>query len=350
MKKGLAFVVGVLAAIALVAWVASWFRADEAVATAAARPWPDGLGSLESAAARFPARQANAASVRLTALAQALPRDNAASDFISREVAKSELAIGEAPPLPDVAAIRDLLLRDEVVWGRRGGVGDIGDEQTTAKRALQMTMARTLVADALVKARADDPAAWDDLHAVWNLAGSLDRQPQMMQQTAAFSMARMVNAVAWKMPSPAPAWFAAVQEHDYVPRLLEAFQTQAASYWHDGARLFPTRWLSASVDRDRGIAEALARESRCDVHAPMNDLGVDLSSVWRRAFRYRAEREATANALRVREGKSIQAASHCTDGTWTFDGTTLRFSRDIATAPPDRPMPLALNIRSSSRR
>ena len=58
------------------------------------------------------------------------------------------------------------------------------------------------------------------------------------------------------------------------------------------------------------------------------------SSVWRRAFRYRPEREATANALRVREGKSIETGSRCSDGGWTFDGTTLRFSREIATAAP----------------
>ena len=59
----------------------------------------------------------------------------------------------------------------------------------------------------------------------------------------------------------------------------------------------------------------------------------------------RAEREATANALRVREGKSIETASRCSDGGWMFDGTTLRFSRAIATAAPDRPMPLVLRVK-----
>jgi hypothetical protein len=77
----------------------------------------------------------------------------------------------------------------------------------------------------------------------------------------------------------------------------------------------------------------------------MNDLGTDLSSVWRRAFRARAEREATANALRVRAGKSIETNSRCTDGRWMFDGTTLRFSREIATAAPDTPMPLVLQVK-----
>jgi hypothetical protein len=49
--------------------------------------------------------------------------------------------------------------------------------------------------------------------------------------------------------------------------------------------------------------------------------------------------------LRVRVGKSIETGSRCSDGGWMFDGTTLRFSREIATAPPDRPMPLVLHVK-----
>ena len=30
---------------------------------------------------------------------------------------------------------------------------------------------------------------------------------------------------------------------------------------------------------------------------------------------------------------------------WTFDGTTLRFSREIATGAPDTPMPLVLHVK-----
>jgi hypothetical protein len=93
------------------------------------------------------------------------------------------------------------------------------------------------------------------------------------------------------------------------------------------------------------IAEELSNMNRCDVHMRMNDIGTDLTPFWRRAFRYRAEREATANALRARAGKAIETGSRCSDGQWSFDGTTLRFSREIATAAPDRPMPLALRLR-----
>jgi len=339
MKKALV----VVAAIALVAWVISWFRAPDAVATSAARPWPRGMGTLDSVAGRFPPLRANVASVKLTALGNALPKNEAVDDFVAREIARGELTIGEPPALPEVSAIRELLLREPIVWKRRReGIGDAG---TTAMRALQMTVARALVASALTKGRANDPTAWEDLHAVWNLARSLDGQPQMMVQTAAFSMARMINAVAWKMPLPAPAWLRELQARDNVRPLLEAFQYQTASYWEDGARIFPTKWLAMSVEHDRLIAEELFNATQCDVNALVNELGTDLTSVWRRAFRYRAEREATANALRVREGKSIETASRCSDGGWTFDGTTLRFSREIATAAPDRPVPLVLRVK-----
>ncbi|MBD0371032.1 MAG: hypothetical protein ICV60_09375 [Pyrinomonadaceae bacterium] len=333
----------ILVAIGLVAGVGLWFRNEDAVATSAAQPWPGEMGTLDAVADRWPPQKANDASVKLASLANALPKNEAVDDFVAREITRGELTIGEPPPtLPDVSAIRELLLREAVVWERHD---EIGGKEAVAMREMQMTVARALVASALVKARANDRAAWDDLQAVWKLARTLDGHPQMMAQTAALSMARMINAVAWKMALPAPAWLGELLERDQVRTLLEAFQFQAASYWEDSAWIFPTKWLATSIDHDRLIAEELYNLTRCDVNPPMNDLGVDLTSVWRRAFRYRAEREATANALRVREGKSIETGSRCSDGGWIFDGTTLRFSREIATAAPDRPMPLALRVR-----
>jgi hypothetical protein len=339
MKK----VLVVVAVIALLAWVISWFRTPEAVATSAARPWPGGMGRLDSVDARLPPHQANGASVKLMALVNALPKNEAVDEFVRREIGRGELTIGGAPALPDVTAIRELLLREPVVWERREGIG--GGNDSNAERAAQLTAARALVADALTKARANDSAAWEDLHAAWNLAHSLEGHPQLMVQTAALATARMINAIAWKMPLPVPVWFGELQAGDKVRPLLEAFQHQTASYAKDGLSIFPTKMLADSVDRDRGIAEELVKETRCDVNVGENELGTDLRSVWRRVFRYRAEREATANALRVREGKPVETASRCSDGGWTFDGTTLRFSREIATPSPDRPMPLVLRIK-----
>lgn len=332
----------VLTAICLIIAAALWLRNEEAVVTSAARPWPEGMGTLAEARDHWPPLKANDASMKLAALANVLPKDKAIDDFLEREIARGEMIIGDPPALADISTIRELLLGETVVWERRD---EIGDQDATTTRTMQMTVARALVASALAKARANDSAAWNDLHAVWKLARTLEGHPQMMAQTALLSMARMINAVAWKLPLPAPAWFGELRERDHVRPLIEAFQFQAASYWEDGSRIFPTKWLANSVDHDRRIAEELVNLTRCDVSARMNELGTDLTSLWRRAFRYRAEREATANALRVREGKSIETGSRCSDGGWAFDGTNLRFSREIATAPPDKPMPLVLRIK-----
>jgi hypothetical protein len=332
----------VIAAIGFVAWVVLMFRNEGSVATSAARPWPGGMGTLYAVKNRWPKLEANGASVELKSLANALPKNEAVDGFVAREITRGDLTIGEPPALPDVSAIRDLLLRGPIVWERHD---EIGDPDAISMRAMQMTMARALVASALTKARAHDPAAWDDLHAVWKLARTLDGHPQMMTQTSALAMGRMINAVAWKMPLPAPAWLSKLQTRDNMRLLLESFQHQTASYWKSSARIFPTKWLAASIEHDRLIAEELFNLTRCDVNTRVNELGTDLTSVWRRAFRYRAEREATANALRVREGKPIDTGSRCSDGGWIFDGTTLRFSRDIATAAPDSPMPLVLRLK-----
>jgi hypothetical protein len=338
MKQALIIVIAV---IGLVGWVVLSFRDEEAVTTSSGRPWPGGMGTLDAADDRWPTLKANGASVQLTTLAKALPKNEAVDRFVEREMTRGDLTIGDPPALTDISAVRELLLREPIVWESRVEFDDV---QVGERRTMQMTVARMLVANALTKARGNNSAAWDDLHAAWKLADSLNEHPQMMAQTAALTIARMINAVAWKMPTPAPAWFSELQQRDNVRSLLDAFQYQAASYGKSGSRWFPTKWLAGSVDHDRKIAEELFTLTRCDVTIAMNDLGTDLSSVWRRAFRYRAEREATANALRVREGKSIETRSQCSDGSWTFDGTTLRFSRELATAAPDTPMPLVLRI------
>jgi hypothetical protein len=342
MKKLLIVSAAVLVVFALIAWVASWFRAPEAVAASAAQEWPGGLGTLEAVEKRFPPAQGNEASRTLMPLLRALAQNEAIDAYVAREMARGDLTIGEPPALPDVSAVREVVLREPIVWERREGF-DHPDTQNM--RGMHMTTARALIANALAKGRAGDPAAWNDLHAVWKLARTLEAHPQMLLQTAALSMARMINAVAWKMPLPVPEWFAELQARDSVRPLLEAFQYQAASYWQSGTEMFPTKMLATSVEHDRRIAEQVFKTTQCDVTTPMNKLGVDLTSVWRRAFRYRAEREATANALRARTGQPIESRSVCSDGSWSFDGTTLRFSREIATAKPDSPMPLVLKLK-----
>src|SRR5205085_6230688 len=122
-----------------------------------------------------------------------------------------------------------------IVWERRVA---FDDEEVATRRATQMTIARALVASALTKGQAHDAAAWDDLHAVSNLARSLDGHPQLMVRTADLAIARMINAVAWRMPLPASPWFHDLQQRDAVGPLLEAFQYQTASYAQNGSRIF----------------------------------------------------------------------------------------------------------------
>lgn len=339
MRKALVVVGVIVGTLALLLWIATWFRDEKAVATSAAREWPGGMGTLDSVSREE--RESNAAAVKLAALDSALKEDSAIVDFVARETARGELTIGDPPAIPDVTAVRELLLSETVVWSRRNS---IGDSVTSNNRGVQMRAGRALVASALAKARTGDATAWEDLRAAWNLARSLDGHTQMMEQTAALSIARMINAVAWKMPLPSPAWLAELQERDAVRPLLEAFRHQTAEYWRDGASVFPTRWLADSVEHDRLIAEKVFSNTSCAADVEMNKTGVDLSAIWRRALRYRAEREASANALRVREGKPIETSSMCSGGEWSFDGTTLRFSREIPAAPPDQPMPLELRI------
>lgn len=335
----------VIAVVGLLASVALLFRDKEAVVTSAARQWPGDMKTLKATETSWPKLKANEASVQLASLAKALPKNEDLDKFVEREITRGEFAgsqtIGEPPAMAEVSSMRDQLLKEPIVWESRIAFDDV---EVSERRASLMTAARALVASALVKARANEAAAWNDLQAAWRLANSLNQHPQMMAQTASLTIARMINAVAWKMPLPTPAWFNELQERDHVRPLLEAFQYQVA-YYAEGTLWFPTKWLASSIDHDRAIAEELYSLTKCDVNTRMNELGTDLSSVWRRAFRYRAEREATANALRVREGKPIETRSQCSDGAWEFDGTTLRFTREIPTATPDTPMPLVLRLK-----
>jgi hypothetical protein len=69
------------------------------------------MGTLYAVADRWPPLRANGASEKLTALANALRKNEAVDDFVAREITRGELTIGEPPALPDVSAIRELLLR-----------------------------------------------------------------------------------------------------------------------------------------------------------------------------------------------------------------------------------------------
>jgi hypothetical protein len=335
-----------LVVLAAVVYVASWFWAGDKVDAAAARPWPDGLGTLAAVPNRYPPQHENDAARTLTKLAGSIAENDAVTAYVRQEIARSSLTIAEPPRIGNVSPIRDLLLRERIVWERdlmqqHGGL--------LPKVAMHLTLMRALVASALGHARQNDVAAWDDLHAAWNLTKALNEHPHVIPRVVAMSMTRAINAVAWKMPLPVPAWFAEVQDRDLVRLLIETLQFENWRKRKD--EIIPLKPFAETIERERNLASVLARMTACEpnsviVTGAQSDPIFRLDIGWRRAFRYRVEREATANALRARAGKPIEESSRCSDGGWSFDGKTLRFTKPIALPERlDTSMPLTLHIR-----
>jgi hypothetical protein len=342
MKKALILLVLLAAAV----YVASWFWAGDEVDAAAARPWPDGLGTLARVRNRYPPQHENDAARTLTKLAAPFAEDDAITTYVRQEIARGELTIAEPPAIPYVSAIRDLLLREPIVWERylsqqHGGL--------LGKVEMHLTLMRALVASALGRARQNDAGAWDDLHAAWNLTKALHGHPHIILRAVAMSMTRAINAVAWKMPLPVPAWFAEVQDRDLVRPLIETLQFENWRHWIDEP--IALKPFAERIERERILAGELARVTACDFNrvterADRKDPNGRIDISWQRAFRYRVEREATANALRARAGQPIEARSQCSDGTWTFDGKSLRFTKPIALPERvDTSIPLTLHVR-----
>src|SRR5438874_8703175 len=152
MKKALVMVVLLAAAV----YVASWFWAGDEVATAAARPWPEGLGTLAAVPDRYPPQHENEAARKLTKLAGAVAENDAVTTYVRQEIARGELTIGQPPTIADLSAIRNLLLREPVVWGR-----DLSQQHggLLPKVSMHLTLTRTLVASALRHASQNDVAA-----------------------------------------------------------------------------------------------------------------------------------------------------------------------------------------------
>jgi hypothetical protein len=342
MKKVLVMLVLLAAAV----YVASWFWAGDEVAAAAARPWPEGLGTLDAVPARYPPQHENEAARKLTKLAGAVAENDAVTTYVRQEIARGELTIAEPPTIPDVSAIRDLLLREPIVWKR-----DLLQQHGGLLGTVEMhrTLMRVLVASALRRARQNDVAAWDDLHAAWNLTKGLQGHPHLILRIVAMSMTRAINAVAWKMPLPVPAWFDEVQDRDLVRPLFETLQFE--NWRKSKGQMFVIKPFAERIERERTLTGELARVTECEFNrltetGDRGDPNGRLDIGWQRAFRYRVEREATANALRARAGKPIEEGSRCSDGGWSFDGKTLRFAKPIPLPERrDTSMPLTLQVR-----
>jgi hypothetical protein len=383
----------------LVAYGCFCLYAARAVQQAASKPWPAGLGTLASMPDHFPTQSENEAARTLTRLATPLgipfqrtahvapPYGDAVAaigDYLGAERTSGEQTIADPPAAvttflaahaSEIAAIRQHLLSDApIAWSR-----DIAADQPPIPNLLgHMTIAKLFAASALVRAHQDDAGAWDDLHAAWNLSRSLHEQPDLITQLIALAMARVVNSVAWKMPSPAPQWLMQMDAVDHTHLLLRSMQYEKWFLWTHGSGNKPEEkarmarivegilWpfvrltLANMIDHDRETALQLAAVTECGFDATafykrrlegmarwnkpgriMSEIEVsNIAAMWKRTFRYRAEREATRNAL-----ARSASPSRCSDGTWSFDGTTLRFSREIPKSTmQESVMPLTLKL------
>ncbi|HVE71763.1 MAG TPA: hypothetical protein VNI54_10370 [Thermoanaerobaculia bacterium] len=355
----------VAALIADFALKTSWRRAGH-------REWPDGLGRLEDFPKRFPTAQPTPAALRLIELGRPLgieftEKKKSAAPDVSKTIgeyvkAEQERGAVEIEPAPaeavafldgherEIDTLRDHLLTHGAAIGWSVNL-DAGLDAPIPNLLGHMHTARLLTARALVRARAGDPRAWMDLEAVSRLEQSLQKRPDTMSQLISLAIARMANGVAWKLPLPAPASFGSDTDRDHL--LLRAWQGEAWTMWRhamkDAAPFAGQPLMRAGMANmaihQHDMAEELAKVTACHFDGKefseravaeiprWNIMGrialPNIGEAWTRVRRFEAEREATANALRIRAGQPIVAQSRCTDGSWRYENGTLSFTGDL---------------------
>ena len=395
MKRFLTILVlcaSVLAAICLVTWIVLYVSSSVALSRSSAREWPSGLGTVDAFPARHPTVPSNAAATRLLELAEPLaidfrrpapkrpahPVHAAMRELVTREHVRPEVAIGEAPPMvgaflderaAQLDAVRDHLLASDIVWAT-----DLtkGFDEPVPNLLAHMQLGRMLAARALLRARNGDAESWRDLEAASRLSQSIQRRPELITQLIALAIARIVNGVAWKLPLPAPQWLDELSAVDHGRLLGRALQHEAWMFREHGEgkagltlggpvgspyiRLCLAGLIDAyrdtveqtapltvcAFDGKRFFEERMAAIPRWNVVARV--AFPTMESSWSRALRYRAEREATKNALRLRAGQPL-LPSRCSDAQWVLRGNRLSLSREIPGGPKENVMPLSLVVK-----
>lgn len=382
-KRALPLLLIAIATLAVSSAVAS-IAANAAWERAGTRPWPANLGSLQDFESNYPKRDPSADALRLVELARPLGIDFttrnaqqrephvAIATFVHAEQERGVVAIGE--PLALVAefmtkqaapidAMRDHILQSrEIAWAMDL---DRKFDAPLPNLLAHLQVARLLATRAHLRARSNDAGAWEDLRAVSVLENHLHQRPELLSQLIALSLARTVNATAWKMPLPAPAWLADLRAVDRRRLMLRGLQHDAWLMWrHMPESSWSRAYLRASTgsmaSHQRETAFGLASQTRCGFDGKayfeqrMNALPSwntvgriatpNLGAVWSRTMRYEAEQEATANALRVRAGEAVETRSHCSDGSWGASDGRVAFSRTIPSVGQHE-MPLALSVR-----
>ncbi|HYH10232.1 MAG TPA: hypothetical protein VEK11_24500 [Thermoanaerobaculia bacterium] len=372
MKRTSIIVVIVAVSFALIAFWAVATAANAGAMRASRREWTHGLGSVAAVASHYPTRTQNVEASRLIVYAMPLgidftpaskrtpdPALEAAGNYLRQVQARADRTIPEPPAevmrylathATQLDLVRDHLLHADVVWAVDIGKGF---EAPLPNMLAHLQLARVLVIRALLSGSSAD------LHGAWRLSQLMQSRPEMIPQIIGLAIARMINAAAWKLPLPAPAWLAEMDAVDHAWLLARTMQVEL---WMASVKA-PPGWkplaqipIARLTNHQRDTAAALLANRACgfdavrffDERRKGSLAGIftpSIASAWRRAFRYRAEREATRNALRIAAGEPVVERSVCSDGTWRFADATLAFSRELPKGEAqESDMPLTLRV------
>ncbi|HEX6084705.1 MAG TPA: hypothetical protein VF266_09285 [Thermoanaerobaculia bacterium] len=368
MKRALPFILIPVASVALL-FATIAFGVSSAWKRAGRAPWPMDLGTLEELPKQFPKRESGAAALRLAELAEPLVMEDEADDpmrpFFYVEHERGEVVVGATPPQSAAFLATHEARLDEIRAHVLGG-GDFGwavDLGAGARKPMPGLLMYDSIVAPLV-ARALIRGDWEDLHAAYLLVRGLESWPELIVQETVVSLHRTINAAVWKMPLPAPEWVAEQQRTDHRRLFLRGLQTEAWQTWMraDRVRVPVLRQLflmsagNLALHQQR-TAMALANVTSCGFDATRffeermrkvpewNTVGLTLLSnygaTWARVRKLDLEREATANALRIRAGQPIDPRSRCSDGTWRFEKGTLSYTAELPRVT-DTEMPLTL--------
>ena len=391
MRKALLVVVALVVIV-----VGGWFAVRAYATTrenrAAAVAWPARLGSLADVPKRFPDTEQSESATKLIALASAAhvnlaPRNRSSmpetkpdpmkairkdvGEYVKAQLQRSGDAIDAPPPavaqyLAENAAALDaardhILGGAPIVWESKLSKGW---DAPIPNLAGHMTLQKMFAARALDKARNKDASAWEDLRASWRLNRGFWSRPDMISIIIALESSRVVNATARKMPLPAAAWLGETFTFDYAGPMAAAQQADAwivhrgaerSVAWKELLREVEYRMQSTEyLDVMRTYTGEALKSKACDATSPefatarasitaASPLSAmpNLTAVWHRLMRFRAELEATERVLQLRAGEKLTVNSRCSDGTWQLTPNGMKFSRAIDVMGPQINVPLA---------
>lgn len=336
----------VLALLALLIWIVAYATGQAELRRERSAPWPYDLGSVDELARR-PRPKATPEGERILKELQSLPYPRA-QDWIAEQVKKNNDAIDPVPADVEAsfgggesktAEIVRLVIASEgrIVW----------PDQRSVRIHVAGTV-DTLAVVALEHAAAGNrEAAWDHVHAMSILASSLRGQSFAYSRVLAQQLERLTNAVARKLPPPAPQWVEEMTSRDPRPEAAAALQAQSAFAQGPGRR--PNRMLTVmfatlfrpmidrvvvqKIRRERILAEAMTE--RCSINSTVTPPNIQDAEIVGRAARIDAEEEATAKLLALKYERAqlgrwppwstAIVASRCAHNGWRYetDGSSM---------------------------